>query len=366
MSHSLHQYSVPSANHNPDSQCIYSEQNGNVSASPNDVQSGTDVVCSSADRFLCTICVDSPDSPFDIARLPVCNHSFCLPCLASWSTIRQVCPNCKTPFTTALLRRDLDSAPISDAPSSDGQHATLEHPVFAICQASWVPLSEIHSAKHDIEASFSLPPREILASVYSEDAHQPASTSVPFYAHEDIEDELEDQFWEEEEFYHDRLMRGTRSISNRRFGPLGYMSAGRMRAAPCPSSSGAGSAGSHASHGKQNAKKEGKTKVQNKVVGSSSHSPGDHPVGQTALDQYQQPNNRSNTGGRKKKVKKKSRAGIAAAKAAAAENGNAQNVAVESPEQEPVQGSDKSPRDRPSSSTGSSDSQCGQVDTAIA
>lgn len=325
MSNSLQQLSSSRNNHPPKNPSTESLQHGKSFAAPIVTDSGAPLVSSSpslaTDRFLCTICVDTPESLLDVAVLPVCYHSFCLPCLASWSTVRQVCPNCKTPFATALLRRDLDSLPVQGPPTITGTHPTLEHPVDAICQSSWITLHEIHSPKHDIEASFSLPPRELLHAFHAEDrstSRSASSPSVPNYVHEEFEDELEDHFWQEEEYHHERLMRRTRTVSNRRYGPSGYISAGRMRAAPRPSQVQPGSSSSHAAQCKPNPGAKVAAKSKLKATASSTNSPpcSACPGNRNAVSDSMIESDLS-TGGRKKKMKKKSRAGVAAAKAAA-------------------------------------------------
>ncbi|PXF49944.1 hypothetical protein BWQ96_00104 [Gracilariopsis chorda] len=164
-------------------------------------------------------------------------------------------------------------------------------------QLPWINLSEIHSAKHDIEASFALPPIDALV------APPPPSSSAPHYSNEDLEDELEHRFWEEEEHQYNRLMRSTKVISNRRFGPQGYISGGRMRATPRPSP-----------HPAPRYKK-----VMTAASAAAQHQPSASPA---------KPPTSGSTGGRKKKVKKKSRAGIAAAKAAEeAARAQAENLA---------------------------------------
>lgn len=276
-------------------------------------------VSTTKDRFLCTICVDSPDSPLDVAVLPACNHSFCLSCLASWSTVRQVCPNCKTYFAAASLRRDLDSRPVQGPPTNDGIHPMLEHPVDAICQASWITLHEIHSPKHDIEASFSLPPRDLLAAIHAEDVNTRSapSSTVPYFVNEDFEDELEDRIWQEEEYHHERLLRRARTVSNRRYGPSGYISAGRMRATPRPNQSQSGSSSSHA--GQSESKPTASKVIKTPQAKTTSSSPNIlvNPTPGVSNNSSSQSSNSVSSGGRKKKMKKKSRAGVAAAKAAA-------------------------------------------------
>ncbi|CAN8068728.1 unnamed protein product [Agarophyton chilense] len=144
----------------------------------------------------------------------------------------------------------------------------------------WVQLTEIHSAKHDIEASFALPPINAIVA-----PPQPSSSSAPHYSNEELEDELEHRFWEEEEKQYNRLMRSSKVVSNRRFGPQGYISGGRMSATPRPA-----------------------PRPKKLLAGSS--------IDVDSQPSSSKPPKSGSSSGRKKKVKKKSRAGIAAAKAA--------------------------------------------------
>lgn len=324
MSNSFQQSFSSSNNHPPKDSFIQLSQHGNSSVTLNVTESNFSLlpasVSTTKDRFLCTICVDSPDSPLDVAVLPACNHSFCLSCLASWSTVRQVCPNCKTRFVTASLRRDLDSHPVQGPPTKDGVHPMLEHPVDAICQASWITLHEIHSPKHDIEASFSLPPRDLLAAINADDVNTrsaSSSSAVPYFVHEDYEDELEDRIWQEEEYHHERLLRRARTVSNRRYGPSGYISAGRMRATPRPNQSQPGSSSSHAVQSEPKPKANNMIKSPQAKTTRSSPNILMNPTPGVSNNSLSQSSNTASSGGRKKKMKKNSRAGVAAAKAAA-------------------------------------------------
>lgn len=325
MFNSLQQSFSSSNSHPPENPPTESPQHGNSPVTLEETENllpsaSASTSTTTKDRFLCTICVDTPDSPLDVAVLPACNHSFCLPCLASWSTVRQVCPNCKTSFNAALLRRDLDSLPVCGPPTENRLHPMLEHPIDAICQSSWITLHKIHSPKHDIEASFSLPPRDLLAAIHAEDVEtRPSfSQSVPYFVNEDYEDELEDRIWQEEEYHHERLLRRTRTVSNRRYGPSGFIAAGRMRATPRPQQPQTGSSSSHASQHKTNFKAMATKKTQPAVTSSSHNISCNSTSGSntTPLPHSLNDNSVSN-GGRKKKLKKKSRAGLAAAKAAA-------------------------------------------------
>lgn len=291
-------------------------------------------------RFLCTICVDEPDSPLEQARLPECSHTFCLPCLASWSVIRQLCPNCKAPFQTVLSRRALDGSAVQGPVDACGEYPQHELPISALRDAPWLPLHEIHSPQHDIEASFELPPRYSswsaggFSSSSAMDYHLTEASPAPYYAHEDFEDELEDRFWQEEEQAHQRLMRTSRSISNRRYGHGGYLASGRMRATPCLN----GNSDDNNSNGRNGSEVHGKSSTSRTAMSgqgascpNTSHKrkpkpPQSHRDGASPMSGNGAPT------GRKKKLKKKSRAGIAAAKAAAENRVNSTPISSENSE----------------------------------
>lgn len=165
------------------------------------------------------------------------------------------------------------------------------------------------------------------------------AAAAPAYEREEIEDDLEDQYWEEEERAHQRLMRTNRTISNRRYGNSGYLAAGRMHARPMnnnanSSSSAAGCSSAHSKMKRKKKKKEvesvqnhtGTTATAAEASNSSNLDQQCNIVQNCATNANSQSgqatsgsgvNPHQKAGGRKKKVKKKSRAGIAAAKAAA-------------------------------------------------
>lgn len=253
------------------------------SLTPPSSTSPSSPLCSqTTDTDLCTICHDKWASILDRATVPACNHTFCVNCLLSWATVRGLCPNCKAPFSHLFIHRDHFGQPVSGPPTATQQPPFLLLSSVLLCHLPWIQLSHIHSAKHDIEASFDLPrPQPQLTS---------SPSSAPEYNSEDVEDEMEDRFWQEEETQYNRLMRSSRVISNRRFGPQGYISSGHMRATPrpipCPTPHPA--------------------PRLRKLLGDTS-----------SASQQSFSSSASGSGSRKKKVKKKSRAGIAAAEAAA-------------------------------------------------
>lgn len=268
--------------------------------------------------------------------------------------------------------RDVDTGSILSGPmTADGRYPSnvISLSDLMVCPPSWLKsqLTQVHSAQHDIEHAFELLPTETqmsyqdLLTIQQQFQNQMSlsSVSAPAYACEEIEDELEDQFWQEEELVHQNLMRNSRhTISNRRYGNSGYLAAGRMHARPSnnnnnASSSTVGAAGSSAAHAnakknKNKKHKKEKQPIQDKRpenVALSVGRGGGTAVASMSLNSGQQQQcgtvvhnsssmtencsswqsamascsntQQQKTGGRKKKVKKKSRAGIAAARAAA-------------------------------------------------
>lgn len=240
--------------------------------------------------FLCTICFEEGDSIWQRTLIPGCEHTFCLPCLLSWTQVSNHCPLCKSSFSSVFVHRDLQGNKTIGPLTFNGEPAWILESVALLRRATWVSLQEVHSSKHDIEHSFQLP------NDFTSDRARPSA--APQYANEEYEDELEDAFWEEEQHTYDQLMNTMhvpRRIGNRRFGPGGYIASGHLRASPRPLQTTPKSHSGPSASSSQTAKQHKKLKNTNtQSAGSSSKS------------------------GRKKKVKKKSRAGIAAAQAAAA------------------------------------------------
>lgn len=246
-----------------------------------------------AETFLCTICLDSTEVSLR-AYLPDCQHSFCLSCVLSWAKVQALCPNCKAPFESLLVHRNVAGEIVAGPCTADGTLPWVQEHISILMEASWVETREVLPPLQDVENSFTLPP-------LARDSVVSASSPAPLYSHEEIEDEYESLFWEEEDEQYQQLMGSTRVLSNRRFGANGYISAGRLRATPHTSnnskkpagSSGAGALGSSAGRvrAQEVARRRAADPASNQARGAGS----------------------SSGGARKKKLKKKSREGIAAA-----------------------------------------------------
>eukprot|EP00177_Eucheuma_denticulatum_P006790 GFKZ01012342.1.p1 GENE.GFKZ01012342.1~~GFKZ01012342.1.p1 ORF type:complete len:314 (+),score=47.67 GFKZ01012342.1:381-1322(+) len=245
--------------------------------------------------FLCTICRDTCEVSLQ-TQIPTCHHTFCLSCVLSWTKVRETCPNCKNPFSTLLVHRDLTGSIVTGPYTASGTPPWVSESVALLRRVEWVQTREVLSPVQDIESSFTIPSQFSSPSV-----SQSSSSPAPHYLNEEFEDELESRFWEEEELQFDRLM-SSRVMSNRRFGANGYISAGRLRATPRPPARGkkhearpgSSAAGASSAHG---------TQVDNKAKRSEKHRKGSQNQGAAS----------SSGGGRKKKLKKKSREGIAQA-----------------------------------------------------
>lgn len=299
MSH-CHNDVFPERNNSPPSSFPVSLEDALSTVDPPAAGSTSAALSPPVESHLCTICVDTNESVVDRATIPACNHTFCLSCLLSWASVRETCPNCKASFTNLLVHRDLSGDVVPGPWTCHGQAPFIRESTVLLRRVKWVQLREVHSTQHDIQASFVMPQLDSTASGAS--AASSSSSVARHYLNEAVEDELEDRFWEEEQQQFDRLLGGTRVISNRRFGPTGYISSGRMSAKP-----------------------RRPQPPKRLHLGSASASAG------ASASPKQQPTGSSSSGGRKKKVKKKSRAGIAAAKAAAeAEARNASMHAVDS------------------------------------
>lgn len=142
----------------------------------------------------------------------------------------------------------------------------------------WVKTVPLKSRQEDLQDAFVLPAREIRHGGVIGDG-------AVWYRDEEVEDEIEEGFWRDEEEQYERLVRG-RVLSNRRFGANGYISAGRMAARR----NNAG--GTTRNEGKKLNRYEEAAMRRKKKEGNAG-------TGSSA------------SGGRKKKMKKKSRQGIA-------------------------------------------------------
>lgn len=300
---------------------------------------------------------------------------FCTPCILSWAVAdpRQLCPNCKTPFTALLLSSDEKAGDIASESSDASENTdttsggsgtatllskTVVAPAFvsengiasasvsesANASASAIPDSlasnllsislathqSFHLVEHllsqtSIQATLApIVPVDVAleaAITLAPDFRPPTAppVAVPLFRNEETEDAAEARFWAAEalcdayDYDGDDGVVQTRRVrlGNRRGGAGGFMAGGRMEARVGGGS--AGASGSRAWTGSRAAS------------GSASGKRGDEKVGAGAS---------SGSGGggrRKKKVKKNSREGRAAAAAAASEEigGEAQVVPVD-------------------------------------
>jgi hypothetical protein len=238
----------------------------------------------------CTICC-APPSPSEHTILPLCTHAFCLPCILSWALAspHRLCPNCKAPFQTVLTLHSPD-ATLHETPTEAAVDVLLATPALREL------LVEPVAADEALEAAMYIP-RPAAPDLRRELARAGAESGVAVYACEEVEDELEARFWAERDREDARYAavfddvvrggrRGVRVVGNRRNGPGGFVSSGRLVARVAP-----GGAGPSGSRG-EGADGNGGAKAVKVPSGGG--------------------------GQRKKKVKKNSRQGAAEAAAAAA------------------------------------------------
>lgn len=155
-----------------------------------------------------------------------------------------------------------------------------EEPVALLRRAAWLHVVPVSPSSVD---AFAPPPADMAVTVVAPNntaatgaAVRTVRTAAPYYADENVEDELEALFWEDEE---KRYRDHNRMVGNRPFGANGYLASGRRLARTAPLS--------------QRPSRRERAAAAAAANGSAC-----------------------NYGKRKKKVKKKSRAGRAAAAAA--------------------------------------------------
>lgn len=235
----------------------------------------------------CSICKEVPDGHMR-ATVASCAHSFCVGCIVSWASVKGVCALCRAPFTSLLVCRTLDGVE---------RDVAAAEPVALLRRAAWVGAVPVETD------AFSPPPADALLAAATSlgpltTLARPAgpSAGAPYYQDEVVEDALEALFWEDEEKRYHELDR-SRRVSNRPFGPNGFVASGRRLARAGPP---------------QPPRPSRRARAAAAASGRSVAGPSTAVQcggGGSCVEQ---------SGRRKKKVKKKSRAGIAAAAAAAA------------------------------------------------
>lgn len=173
-------------------------------------------------------------------------------CILQWATARKdaTCPTCKAPFDSLLVHRDVDGA-LSDAPIRETVAFLARAPwyvAWAREQSQIRDLTRQHAAfrSADIAAS-ERSPLAIAQEEWAEEAMYGYFEDQ--YDGYDDDDELED-------FYVGRRARPT--FGNRPWGPGGFVSSGRRRAAPVqPPRGGKGGASGSGSGGKGGGKSSG-------------------------------------------------------------------------------------------------------------
>ncbi len=84
-----------------------------------DSPSLSSVESTDAEELECCICLEEPSAD-DVATIDGCEHKFCLGCITEWSETRNICPLCRTRFTTiesagGILQQVPDRRPVAAA-----------------------------------------------------------------------------------------------------------------------------------------------------------------------------------------------------------------------------------------------------------
>jgi len=171
----------------------------------------------------------------------------------TWSSVRKLCPLCKTAFSSLLVRRDAQGNAIM---FGDHELGWVETSIPTLLNYHWIKIAEMKTPQEDIlhsihtENTFAHARNAVFING---NAHAHAQTSFS----EDQLDELEQACFDDPDEYKS-FSKGSakkiRVVSNRPFGETGYLREGRMSAKPMANPSGAGSS-------KRAAKKKGFNKL---------------------------------------------------------------------------------------------------------
>ena len=190
---------------------------------------------------------------------------FAVKCILQWATGRKdaSCPTCKAPFDSLLVHRDVDGA-LSDVPIRETVAFLARAPwyvAWAREQSQIRELTRQHAAFRSVDVAASeRSPLAIAQEEWAEEA---------MYGY--FEDQYDDDDEELEDYYVGR--RGRPTFGNRPWGPGGFVSSGRRRAAPVqPPRAGKGGASSSGS-GTSSSGKGGGAKSGGKGGGGSSAGP---------------------------------------------------------------------------------------------
>lgn len=173
-----------------------------------------------ADDFTCAICLKNPAAK-DTAQPVGCDHIYCTCCLLHWAVYKEkpICPQCKVPFNSLLTFRTVDGE-LHDYPCQES--------VGMLKRAPW--FQEHLKMKEQAMAEASLPEslrggasRDQGGSVIDESDYQDYGR---YYAEYDDDEEVEDYY------FSSAAGRARVVIGNRRHGPNGFLSSGRIQARP--------------------------------------------------------------------------------------------------------------------------------------
>lgn len=228
-----------------------------------------------ADDSTCAICLNQIAAA-DIAQPVGCDHIYCTCCLLHWAVYKEkpICPQCKVPFSSLLTFRTVDGE-LHDYPCQES--------IGMLKRAPW--FQEHLKKKEEAMAEASLPEalrgnRGQVGSVIDESDYLDYSR---YYEEYDDDEQVEDYY------FSSAAGRARVVIGNRRHGPNGFLSSGRIQARPsgathqAKGSKGKGAEGSAGTPGKQVSKQRQipSTPKQGSGNGSSSSHKGSPCVGES-------------------------------------------------------------------------------------
>jgi len=243
-----------------------------------------------ADDFTCAICLKNPP-PQDTAQPVGCDHIYCTCCLLHWAVYKEkpICPQCKVPFSSLLTFRTVDGE-VHDYPCQES--------VGMLKRAPW--FQEHLKMKEAAMAEASLPEALRGSASSGRGGRHPGGWVIDesdyldygrYYAEYDDDEEVEDYF------FSSAAGRARVVIGNRRHGPNGFLSSGRLQARTwgatqqqAKGGKGKGAAeGAARTPGKQASKLRQIPATPKQGSGSSSSHKGSPCVGESYVDSDSSP-----------------------------------------------------------------------------
>jgi hypothetical protein len=175
-----------------------------------------------ANDSTCAICLNQIPVA-ELAQPEGCEHFYCTGCILHWAVYKDKpwCPQCKAPFTSLLTYRTLDGE-LHDYPCKES--------VCLLTRAHWFRdyLKEREQALASAAAA-----RTAAGSAYQEGS---IIEEADYQDYSRYYDEYDQDNEVENYYFSSAAGRARVVIGNRRYGPNGYLSAGRMQAQPTPPS----------------------------------------------------------------------------------------------------------------------------------